>query len=161
MIGPLCFVLAGLASPFKSKMRLEPENVMLRHQLIVLRRRLRGRRQNASVIGQRRAGRSPGSARRKHKNVPHPRRTPPPLPQGLGFRYTQASPRTASSKLRHESLGRSYAAEAVLLESLIAPLYLCMRVTVEALEDWRYVDAIDRVLEACLAGAALDRQKHL
>ena len=58
-----------------------------------------------------------------------------------------------SSKLRHESLGRSYAAEAVL-ESLIAPLYLCMRVTVEALEDWRYVDAIDRVLEACLAGAA-------
>jgi hypothetical protein len=41
-----------------------------------------------------------------------------------------------------------------LLESLIAPLYLCMRVTVEALEDWRYVDAIDRVLEACLAGAA-------
>jgi hypothetical protein len=29
-----------------------------------------------------------------------------------------------------------------------------MRVTVEALEDWRYVDAIDRVLEACLAGAA-------
>jgi hypothetical protein len=34
----------------------------------------------------------------------------------------------------------------VLLESLIAPLYLCMRVTVEALEDWRYVDAIDRVL---------------
>jgi hypothetical protein len=76
------------------------------------------------------------------------------IPQGLGFRYTQASPRTASSKLRHESLGRSYAAEAVLLESLIAPLYLCMRVTVEALEDWRYVDAIDRVLEACLAGAA-------
>ena len=58
-----------------------------------------------------------------------------------------------SSQLRHESLGRSYAAEAVL-ESLIAPLYLCMRVTVEALEDWRYVDAIDRVLEACLAGAA-------
>jgi hypothetical protein len=53
------------------------------------------------------------------------------------------------------SLGRSYAAEAVLLESLIAPLYLCMHVTVEALEDWRYVDAIDRVLEAFgLAGAA-------
>jgi hypothetical protein len=62
MIGPLCFVLAGLASPFKSKMRLEAENVMLRHQLIVLRRRLRGRVQNASVLGQRRAGRSPGSA---------------------------------------------------------------------------------------------------
>jgi hypothetical protein len=43
MIGLLCFVLAVLASPFKSKMRLEAENVVLRHQLIVLRRRLRGR----------------------------------------------------------------------------------------------------------------------
>jgi hypothetical protein len=43
MIGLLCFVLAALASPFKSKMRLEAENVVLRHQLIVLRRRLRGR----------------------------------------------------------------------------------------------------------------------
>jgi hypothetical protein len=43
MIGLLCFVLAVLASPFKSKMRLEAENAVLRHQLIVLRRRLRGR----------------------------------------------------------------------------------------------------------------------
>ena len=43
MIGLLCFVLAALASPFKSKMRLEAENVVLRHQSIVLRRRLRGR----------------------------------------------------------------------------------------------------------------------
>jgi hypothetical protein len=43
MIGLLCFVLAALASPFKSKMRLEAENAVLRHQLIVLRRRLRGR----------------------------------------------------------------------------------------------------------------------
>jgi hypothetical protein len=43
MIGLLCFVLAVLASPFKSKMRLEVENAVLRHQLIVLRRRLRGR----------------------------------------------------------------------------------------------------------------------
>src|SRR4030081_2828022 len=43
MIGLLCFALAVLASPFKSKMRLEAENVVLRHQLIVLRRRLRGR----------------------------------------------------------------------------------------------------------------------
>jgi hypothetical protein len=32
-----------LALPFKSKMRLEAENAVLRHQLIVLRRRLRGR----------------------------------------------------------------------------------------------------------------------
>src|SRR5712664_1351092 len=37
MIGLLCFVLAVLASPFKSKMRLEAENAVFRHQLIVLR----------------------------------------------------------------------------------------------------------------------------
>jgi len=43
MIGLFCFVLAVLASPFKSKLRLEAENAMLRHQLIVLRRRLHGR----------------------------------------------------------------------------------------------------------------------
>src|ERR1700737_3606554 len=43
MIGLLCFLLAALASPFKSKIRLEAENAALRHQLIVLRRKLRGR----------------------------------------------------------------------------------------------------------------------
>jgi hypothetical protein len=43
MIGLLCFVLAVLASPFKSKLRLEAENAVLRHQLIILRRRLHGR----------------------------------------------------------------------------------------------------------------------
>src|SRR6202022_1175603 len=43
MIGPLCFVLAVLASPFKSKLRLEAENAVLRHQLNVVRRRLPGR----------------------------------------------------------------------------------------------------------------------
>src|SRR5438552_5586535 len=43
MIGLLCFVLAILASPFKSKLRLEAENAVLRHPLIVLKRRLRGR----------------------------------------------------------------------------------------------------------------------
>jgi len=43
MIGLLCFVLAVLASPFKSKLRLQAENAMLRHQLIVVRRRLPGR----------------------------------------------------------------------------------------------------------------------
>jgi transposase InsO family protein len=43
MIGLLCFVLAVLASPFKSKLRLEAENALLRHQLIVLKRRLHGR----------------------------------------------------------------------------------------------------------------------
>jgi transposase InsO family protein len=43
MIGLLCFVVNVLASPFKSKLRLEAENAVLRHQLIVLRRRLHGR----------------------------------------------------------------------------------------------------------------------
>jgi hypothetical protein len=48
MIGVLCFVLAVLASPFKSKIRLEAENAVLRHQLIVLRRKVRGRVQFAN-----------------------------------------------------------------------------------------------------------------
>jgi hypothetical protein len=43
MIGLFCFVVAVLASPFKSKLRLEAENAVLRHQLIILRRRLHGR----------------------------------------------------------------------------------------------------------------------
>ena len=43
MMGLFCFVLAVLASPFKSKLRLEAENVVLRHRLNVLRRRLHGR----------------------------------------------------------------------------------------------------------------------
>src|ERR1700726_4402417 len=43
MIGLLCFVLAVLASPFKSKLRLEAENAVLRHQLNVVRRRRPGR----------------------------------------------------------------------------------------------------------------------
>src|ERR1700752_4459247 len=43
MIGLLLFVLAVLVSPFKSKLRLEAENAVLRHQLNVLRRRLHGR----------------------------------------------------------------------------------------------------------------------
>jgi IS1 family transposase len=40
MSGLLCFFLAVVASLFKSKLRLEAENAVLRHQLIVLRRRL-------------------------------------------------------------------------------------------------------------------------
>src|SRR5262249_24577292 len=43
MIGLLYFVLAVVALPFKSKLRLEAENAVLRHQLIVLRRMLHGR----------------------------------------------------------------------------------------------------------------------
>ena len=45
MIGLFCFVLAVLASPFKSKSRLEEENAVLGHQLIVLQRRVGGRAQ--------------------------------------------------------------------------------------------------------------------
>src|ERR1700741_5501931 len=43
MIGLLRFVLAVLGSAFRSKLRLEAENEVLRQQLIVLRRRLHGR----------------------------------------------------------------------------------------------------------------------
>ena len=43
MIWLLCFVMAALTSPFKSKIRLEAENAALQHQLIVLRRKLCGR----------------------------------------------------------------------------------------------------------------------
>jgi hypothetical protein len=40
MIALIWFVLAVLASPFKSKIRLEAENAVLRHQLIFLRQRV-------------------------------------------------------------------------------------------------------------------------
>jgi hypothetical protein len=43
MFALLRFVLAVLVSPCKSKSRLEAENVALRHQLIVLRRKVQGR----------------------------------------------------------------------------------------------------------------------
>jgi transposase InsO family protein len=43
MIGLLHFVLAILVSPFRAKSRLEAENAVLRHQLIVLRRKVKGR----------------------------------------------------------------------------------------------------------------------
>src|ERR1700693_3557719 len=43
MIALVCFVLAVLASPFKSKSRLEAENAALRQQLIVLQRKVHGR----------------------------------------------------------------------------------------------------------------------
>ena len=43
MVALLCFMFAILTSPFKSKIRLEAENTALRHQLIVLRRQVRGR----------------------------------------------------------------------------------------------------------------------
>jgi transposase InsO family protein len=43
MIALLCFFLTLSVSPLKSRSRLEAENAALRHQLIVLRRRVRGR----------------------------------------------------------------------------------------------------------------------
>jgi hypothetical protein len=43
MIALLSFFLILLVSPFKSKSRLEAENAALRQQLIVLRRKVRGR----------------------------------------------------------------------------------------------------------------------
>jgi hypothetical protein len=43
MIALVLLLLAILASPFKSKCQLEAENVALRHQVVVLRRQLRGR----------------------------------------------------------------------------------------------------------------------
>jgi transposase InsO family protein len=43
MIGLFSLFLALVASPFKSKIRLEAENAVLRHQLIVLRRKVQGR----------------------------------------------------------------------------------------------------------------------
>src|SRR5258705_12832765 len=43
MIALLSFFLTLLVSPLKSKFRLEAENTALRHQLIVLQRRVRGR----------------------------------------------------------------------------------------------------------------------
>src|SRR5207344_2111455 len=43
MIILFCLFLALFASPFKSKSRLEAENAALRHQLIILRRKVRGR----------------------------------------------------------------------------------------------------------------------
>jgi transposase InsO family protein len=43
MVELLCFFLAVLASPFKSRQRLEAENAALRHQLIILGRRMPGR----------------------------------------------------------------------------------------------------------------------
>src|SRR5258706_9755174 len=48
MIALIWLLLAVLASPFKSKLRLEAENALLRHQLTVLRRRVRGRVQTTN-----------------------------------------------------------------------------------------------------------------
>jgi hypothetical protein len=43
MIALFCLLLTLLVSPFKSKSRLEAENAALRRQLLILRRKVRGR----------------------------------------------------------------------------------------------------------------------
>ena len=43
MVALLCFLFALVASPFKLQIRVEAENAALRHQLIVLRRKMQGR----------------------------------------------------------------------------------------------------------------------
>src|SRR6516165_8236039 len=50
MISLLRFFLTLLVSPLKSKSRLEAENAALRHQLIILRRKARGRVRLAKTI---------------------------------------------------------------------------------------------------------------
>jgi transposase InsO family protein len=59
----------------------------LRRNPAILRALLQ-RNQNASILGQRCAGLSPGSADRKHQIAPGPRGTPSPLCPGLSYRYT-------------------------------------------------------------------------
>src|SRR5258706_12602277 len=53
MIALRRFFLTLFASPFKSKSRLEAENAALRHQLIVLQRRVRGRVHSAPHVDRR------------------------------------------------------------------------------------------------------------
>src|SRR6476469_8014885 len=43
MIALFCLCLSLFVSPFNSKSRLEAENAALRHQLVILRRKVRGR----------------------------------------------------------------------------------------------------------------------
>ena len=43
MLALLCIIVASLALPFKANGRLEAENAALRHQVMVLRRQVRGR----------------------------------------------------------------------------------------------------------------------
>jgi hypothetical protein len=88
MIGLLYFALAILASPFKSRLRLEAANAALRHQLMVLRRRLRGRgRRRRRIAAWRGRCRRPfkqryAEVKRRTYSVPAPGRMnlPPPRP---------------------------------------------------------------------------------
>jgi len=73
MVALICFVLTVLALPFKSKSRLEAENAALRHQLTVLRRKVRGRAQlsnNDRWFFVQRSARGGDSAGRYSKDQP-------------------------------------------------------------------------------------------
>src|SRR5258708_39091887 len=75
MIAFFWLLLALSVSPFKSKNGLAAENAALRHQLIVLQRRVRGR--------------VPDPAGRQHHVTCSHRWTASPLHPSLSFRYTQ------------------------------------------------------------------------
>jgi hypothetical protein len=62
MVALISFLLNMVASLFKSKSRLEAENAALRHQLIVLQRKVRGRVLSLPKII---SGRNGGGARTK------------------------------------------------------------------------------------------------
>jgi hypothetical protein len=51
MIALMCFCLPLFTLPFKSKIRLEAENAILRHQLTVLHRKIRGAFASPMAIG--------------------------------------------------------------------------------------------------------------
>ena len=50
MVALLVFLLTLFALPLKSKSRLEAENAVLKHQLTVLRRKVRGRSSSPMAI---------------------------------------------------------------------------------------------------------------
>ena len=65
MVALLCFFLALLASPFKSNGQLETENAALRHQLMVLQRKVRGHLTNSDRL----LGTSKNSSRQVAANL--------------------------------------------------------------------------------------------
>jgi hypothetical protein len=51
MIALACVIWSASAAPFKSKNRFEAESAALRHQLVVLQRKVRGRSGSPTAIG--------------------------------------------------------------------------------------------------------------
>src|ERR1700726_1125333 len=102
MIRLFCFVLGILASPFKSKIRLEAENAVLRHQLIVLRRKMRGRVQLANsdrwFFVQMHQSLVKFSESEASNHTPFLADSSPLRP-GLSFRYTQGCIYVAKPKI--------------------------------------------------------------